>query len=96
MARKGRVGRTVVLRLRFGDYTRASRSYTLAAPTAEPAAIAAAARELLSAAAPLIERRGITLVGLTVTNIEPASDQLPLFDTAPPTPGDGTSGPVRS
>jgi DNA polymerase-4 len=96
MQRKGRVGRTVILRLRFGDYTRASRSYTLAAPTCEPAAVVAAASELLSAAAPLIERRGITLVGLTVTNIEPASDQLPLFDTAPPTPGDGASGPVRS
>ena len=30
-----RVGRTVVLRLRFDDYTRATRSHTLAQPTAE-------------------------------------------------------------
>src|SRR4051812_10086234 len=86
MQRKGRAGRTVVLRLRFGDYTRTSRSYTLAAPTAEPAAVVAAARELLGAAAPLIERRGITLVGVTVTNIAPASAQLPLFEAPPRAP----------
>ncbi|HEV3002304.1 MAG TPA: DNA polymerase IV [Solirubrobacteraceae bacterium] len=70
MQRKGRAGRTVVLRLRFGDYTRATRSRTLARATADPEAIAAAACELLAAAAPLVERRGITLVGLTVTNLD--------------------------
>lgn len=70
MQRKGRAGRTVVLRLRFGDYTRATRSRTLACPTADPGAVAAAAVELLAAAAPLVERRGITLVGLTVTNLD--------------------------
>jgi DNA polymerase-4 len=96
MQRKARVGRTVVLRLRFGDYTRASRSYTLAAPTAEPAAVVAAARELLRAAAPLIERRGITLVGLTVTNIEPASDQLRLFEAAPSRAPPADTRPLRS
>ena len=69
MERKGRAGRTVVLRLRFGDYTRATRSCTLAAPTGDAAWIAAAGRDLLDAAAPLIEARGITLVGLTVTNL---------------------------
>jgi DNA polymerase IV len=80
MHRKGRDGRTVVLRLRFGDYTRATRSCTLARATAEPAAIAAAAGELLDAAMPAIERRGITLVGLTVTSVSAASGQLPLFE----------------
>jgi DNA polymerase IV len=86
MQRKGRLGRTLVLRLRFGDYTRATRSCTVAAPTADAAAIAAAARELLDAAMPAIERRGITLVGLTVTNLYGTSGQLALFDedaTAP-------------
>jgi DNA polymerase-4 len=73
MARKARAGRTVVLRLRFGDYTRASRSHTLPHPTAEPEAIAAAAGRLLDEAMPLIARRGITLVGVSVTNICDAS-----------------------
>jgi DNA polymerase IV len=79
MERKGRAGRTVVLRLRFGDYARASRSATLACPTADPATIAAVAGELLAAAMPAIEQRGITLVGLTVTNIVGVTPQLELF-----------------
>ena len=81
MQKKGRAGRTVVLRLRFGDYTRATRSCTLPAPTAEPELVAGAARSLLTAAMPLVERRGITLVGLTVTNLEGESgaEQLPLW-----------------
>ncbi|MBA3244409.1 MAG: DNA polymerase IV [Actinobacteria bacterium] len=66
----GRVGRTVVLRLRFGDFSRASRSHTLPQSTAETAAILTVARALLAAALPLIERRGLTLVGVTVANLE--------------------------
>jgi DNA polymerase IV len=69
MQSKARAGRTVVLRLRFGDYTRASRSCTLAHPTAEPEPIAAALRDLLAGAMPLVEAHGITLVGVTLTNI---------------------------
>jgi DNA polymerase IV len=87
MGRKGRVGRTVVLRLRFGDYARASRSCTLGCPTADPAAIAAAAGELLQSAMPAIERRGITLVGLTLTNLSEAGGQLGLFDAGEPPAG---------
>lgn len=83
MDRRGRAGRTVVLRLRFGDYGCASRSATLAHPTADPSRIAAAARGLLDAAMPLVERRGITLLGLTVTNLDGAPGtrqlELPLF-----------------
>jgi DNA polymerase-4 len=85
MQRKGRAGRTVVLRLRFADYTRATRSRTLAWDTCDAAPIAAASLELLDAAMPLIVRRGITLVGLTVTNLTGTStDQLalPLEDDA--------------
>jgi DNA polymerase-4 len=73
MRRKDRAGRTVVLRLRFGDYTRASRSRTLAHPTADPAAIATALRELLDGAMPVVSERGITLIGLTMTNLDEAS-----------------------
>jgi DNA polymerase-4 len=67
-----RVGRTVVLRLRFDDYTRATRSHTLAQATAQTETILAAARGLLAAAIPLIGQRGLTLVGISVANLENA------------------------
>jgi DNA polymerase-4 len=75
----GRVGRTVTLRLRFGDYERATRSHTLMAPTAETATLLRAMRELVAEATPLIQQRGITLVGVSVSNLA-SSDaiQLPL------------------
>jgi DNA polymerase-4 len=65
-----RVGRTVVLRLRFDDFSRATRSHTLSQATAGTEAILAAARDLLATAVPLIERRGITLVGIAVSNLD--------------------------
>jgi DNA polymerase IV len=70
MRAAGRVGRTVVLRLRFADFTRATRSHTLPQATAETQAILAAARELLEVARPMIERQGLTLVGIAVSNLE--------------------------
>jgi DNA polymerase-4 len=72
MADAGRTGRTVVVRLRFGDYSRATRSRTLPVATADGEAILAAARGLLAAAAPLIERHGLTLVGITITDLHHA------------------------
>ncbi len=79
MRRADRVGRTVILRLRFADFERATRSQTLTAPTAETTALLQAARELLTEAAELIEERGISLVGVTVTNLaSPDSIQLVL------------------
>ena len=62
----GRVGRTVVLRLRFGDFERATRSHTLPFPTASTAAILVTARALLATVTPQVERRGITLIGCSV------------------------------
>jgi DNA polymerase-4 len=67
-----RVGRTIVLRMRFGDYTRATRSHTLAWPTAETQTILSAERALLAAALPLIERDGLTMIGVSVSNLENA------------------------
>jgi DNA polymerase-4 len=66
----GRVGRTVTLRLRFDDFTRATRSHTMARPTAHTETILGIARELLVAAMPKIERDGITLVGVAVGNLD--------------------------
>jgi DNA polymerase IV len=82
MRAAGRVGRTVVLRLRFDDYSRATRSHTLAQATAHTATILAAVRRLLASAAPAIGRRGLTLVGVAVGNISSdAAVQLALpFD----------------
>ena len=77
-----RVGRTVVLRLRFDDFSRATRSFTLSEPTAETRTIIDTARALLATAAPMIESRGLTLVGVAVGNLQndcPAQLVLP-FD----------------
>jgi DNA polymerase-4 len=79
MRAAGRVGRTVTLRLRFDDFSRATRSHTLARPTAQTHAILGTVRGLLAASLPTIERRGATLVGVSVGNLESARElQLPL------------------
>jgi DNA polymerase-4 len=65
-----RVGRTVVLRLRFCDFERAARSHTLPFATANTQAILLTARALLATATPLIERRGVTLIGCSVAMLE--------------------------
>jgi DNA polymerase IV len=72
MRKAGRSGRTVVLRLRFGDYTRATRSATLPYATASTERVLATARTLLSEAFPLLESRGLTLVGISVANLDDA------------------------
>jgi DNA polymerase-4 len=72
MRAAGRVGRTVVLRLRFGDYSRATRSHTLPQATAETGTVLATARALLAVSMPAIERRGLTLVGVSVANLADA------------------------
>ena len=69
-----RIGRTVTLRLRFADFSRATRSHTLAQATAHTATILASARGLLAGAARTIEARGLTLVGVAVGNLQ---DDLP-------------------
>jgi DNA polymerase IV len=73
MRRARRVGRTVVVRLRFGDFSRATRSHTLPCATAQTGLVLATARGLLAAELPVITRRGLTLLGLSVANLESAS-----------------------
>jgi DNA polymerase-4 len=84
MRAAGRGGRTVVLRLRFDDFSRATRSHTLPHATAHREPILATVRRLLDVAMPLIERQGLTLVGVAVANLEgDGAVQLPLpFDRA--------------
>jgi DNA polymerase-4 len=80
MRAKGRVGRTVTLRLRFADYSRATRSLTLGQATSTTRTVLIAAKRLLAAARPLIRERGLTLIGVAVTDVSMprAGVQLPL------------------
>ncbi len=82
MRKAGRAGRTVTLRLRFDDFSRATRSHTLPRATAHTQTILDAARGLLATALPMIERRGLTLVGVAVGNLDnDRTEQLALpFD----------------
>jgi DNA polymerase IV len=70
MRAAGRAGRTVVLRLRFADFSRATRSLTLPRATQQTDTVLATARGLLAASMPMIETRGLTLVGISVANLE--------------------------
>jgi DNA polymerase-4 len=64
-----RVCRTVVLRMRFEDFTRATRSYTLREPTDQTHTLLQTASGLLRASRPVIERRGLTLLGIALANL---------------------------
>ncbi len=79
----GRVCRTVVLRLRFDDFTRATRSHTLAAATTDTGAVLDAVRRLLGSCAALICDRGLTLIGVALANLDDADAvqlELPFAD----------------
>jgi DNA polymerase-4 len=65
-----RVCRTVTLRLRFADFSRATRSQTISEATAQTQTILATARGLLATAMPMIESQGITLLGVALGNLE--------------------------
>jgi DNA polymerase-4 len=78
MRKAGRAGRTVVLRMRFGDYTRATRSRTMAHATAASGPVLATARGLLAEAMPLMRRRGVTMIGIAISNLAPRGGGLQL------------------
>jgi len=97
LRRAERVCRTVVIRLRFDDFTRATRSHTMTEATARTETILAAARELLASAMPLIERQGLTLLGVALSNLEDeGAVQLALaFDPQRASALDGAVDDVR-
>jgi DNA polymerase-4 len=64
-----RVCRTVVLRFRFADSSRATRSQTMAEPTSHTHTILKTAHGLLTASRPMIDRRGLTLIGIALANL---------------------------
>ncbi len=80
----GRACRTVVLRLRFDDYARATRSHTLAEATDRTATLLRVARGLLAASSAVVAERGLTLIGIALTNLcDRGAVQLALpFDRA--------------
>jgi DNA polymerase IV len=90
MRAAGRTGRTVTLRLRFNDFARVTRSHTLPWATCSTHALLGTARGLVTAAAPLIAERGLTLVGFAVSEIDRnGAEQLALpFTTSGRPPGD--------
>jgi DNA polymerase-4 len=75
LRRAGRVCRTVVLRMRFADFNRATRSHTMGEPTARTHVILKIAEELLKQSMPLIERRGLTLIGIALTQLNDETGQ---------------------
>ena len=97
LRRAERMCRTVVIRLRFDDFSRATRSHTLTEATARTETILGAARELLAGARPLIERQGLTLLGVALANLEDAGAvQLALaFDPQRASALDGAVDDVR-
>ncbi|MBW8824957.1 MAG: DNA polymerase IV [Acidobacteria bacterium] len=67
----GRVTRTVTVRLRFDDWSRATRSHTLPRATEHTEPLLATARQLLADARLVIEQRGgLTLVGIALGNLD--------------------------
>jgi DNA polymerase IV len=75
----GRLCRTVVLRLRFGDYSRATRSRTLARASSDTVTILRVAAELLEEVRRVVRVRGLTLVGVSLTNLcDAGAEQLVL------------------
>jgi DNA polymerase IV len=65
-----RAGRTVTLRFRFGDFTRATRSRSMWKATMQTATILRTARELLAENRAMIAERGLTLIGVAVSNLD--------------------------
>src|SRR4051812_17446846 len=65
-----RVCRTITLRLRFDDFSRATRSHPLSEATQQTQTILATARGLFAAAMPMIQAQGLTLIGVALGNLE--------------------------
>ncbi len=97
MRRAGLVGRTVTLKIRYGDFSTRTRSVTEPAGTDSAAVISKAASRLL---ADLDLAAGVRLLGVGVSNLRPAagapSEQLTLGLSEPARPGaPGVDHPAR-
>ncbi len=71
LQRKGYLGRTIGIKLRFEDFRTVTRDLTLPAPTADPAAIRRAAGECLRRV-PLDQK--LRLLGVRVSTLSSSSE----------------------
>ena len=85
-------GRTITVKVRFGDFSTITRSHTVAHATDSPRAIGAVAGALLDGVdvSPGVRLLGVSMSGLVSGAAEPK--QLSFLDTAPGDPGH--SGPL--
>jgi DNA polymerase IV len=72
-----RACRTVVLRLRYGDFAKATRSHTVGSATDRTSVLLAVAQGLLAGALPEIAERGITLIGVSLSQLRRSDDLQP-------------------
>jgi len=101
LQRKAYLGRTIGVKLRFEDFETITRDQTIASPTADAAAIRAAARQCLKRIT--LDRR-LRLIGVRVSSLTPlnapketreragepvANYELPLFDPIASSPDQG-------
>jgi DNA polymerase-4 len=65
-----RVCRTVTVRFRYEDWTRATRSHTLPRPTSSTDTVLNVARRIVADAFVTIREKGLTLIGIAVANLD--------------------------
>jgi DNA polymerase-4 len=90
LAKRGRRGRTIAIKVRLDDWTTVTRARTVKAPTSDPAVVTAVAVELLHAYSP---PRPVRLLGVRVAGFE---DVEPDPRRAPPPPGGQLVLPIEA
>ena len=80
LRRAGRSARTVVLSIRFGNFTRITRSRTLPAPTTSSDEFRSALHALLAPEIDQIHELGITLIGIALANLDDGAQLELAFD----------------
>ena len=77
---RGSSCRTVILRLRYGDYTKATRSRTLPKPSDRTEVLLGAAQALLTGVMPDVAAKGVTLIGVSFSHLENSDALQPELD----------------
>jgi DNA polymerase-4 len=95
LRRAGRSSRTVVLSIRFGDFSRITRSRTLPAPSTSSEEFRAALRSLLGPEMDQIHELGITLIGIALANLDDGAQLELAFDGPGGTEIDATVDAVK-
>jgi DNA polymerase-4 len=81
LARKGLIGRTIGIKLRFDDFRTVTRDHSLELPTADPVLIRRAAIQCLRRID--LDRR-LRLLGVRVANLQSGADRPPIAQAALP------------